>query len=282
MKLRPCLSICSSTTHRETPPPPPPPSKLLLLSDTTSNNISDATTTTTTNSLNNNHSLQKLSAETLTLSVSHLRHTSLKPLNFLAVHNHLLYAATGNLIHVIDVTSFTLLNTVNVAGSSSGSVKSVSFSNGNIFTAHQDKKIRVWKLSENKHHKHIATLPTIGDRILRSVLPKNYVNVRRHRKKLWIEHHDAVSGLALVTDHGSADRTVRIWQRERDGKFCCLRVLDGYKRPVQSLVVHLGETMFRVKPRCTVRVFSDIGDGDIRMLSITDLNYPSSMSTHVS
>ncbi|KAJ9549504.1 hypothetical protein OSB04_022047, partial [Centaurea solstitialis] len=413
MKLQPWLSICSSTTHHQ--PPSPSISKL---SDTTTNNISHTVTSAgngweqvctisqTAATAAAITGFQKLSLETLTLTVS-------DHVNFLAVHNRLLYAAAGNLIHVIDIASFALLTTVNVAGSSSGSVKSVTFSNGNIFTAHQDNKIRVWKLTENGHHKRIATLPTFKDRLIRSVSPKNYVHVRRHRKKLWIEHHDAVSGLALVTDRlmcsvswdkylkiwrtsdfrcvesikahddainavvaaadgtiytasadrrikvwgkglkkygliatldkhtsavntlalnddgsvlfsgsgegsifvwgkehggnrtvltgtlsghskailclvtfsdlllsGSADRTVRIWQRGREGKFCCLKVLDGYKRPVRSLVADLGETASGSDPTCTLRVFSDIGDGDIRMLSIKDLNYPNSMSTH--
>ncbi|KAI3787266.1 hypothetical protein L1987_41614 [Smallanthus sonchifolius] len=160
MKLRPLLSIFSSTSDGQSPTPPP--SKLLLLSDSSSN-ISDATTSSLP--------LREFPTGTLTLSVSHLPITYLKPLpaglKFLAVHNHLLYAATGNLIHVIDTSSFALLDTFSVARSSSGSIKSVAFSNGNIYTSHQDNKIRVWKLTENKRHKRIATLPTLEDRLLR-------------------------------------------------------------------------------------------------------------------
>nr|XP_043639822.1 protein JINGUBANG-like [Erigeron canadensis] len=405
MKLRPFISICSTNTTNTTPQAPPPPLKKLVSSNTNTINISHTT------------------IGGLTLTISHQRITSLKPLpschvDILAIHDNLLYAATGNLIHLIDATSFAILDTFSDQGSSSGSVKSVTFSNGHIFTAHQDNKIRVWKLIENKyyHHKHIATLPTFEDRLFRSVLPKNYVQVRRHCKKLWIQHQDAVSGLALVTEQlicsvswdrylkiwqasdfrcldsikvhddavnsvvvsvngtiftgsadckikiwgkvfgkyklivtlekhksavnalalnedgsllfsggsdrvimvwvkehgsnnymvlaaslrghlkavlclvyvcdllfsGSADRTVRIWQRGCEGKFCCLKVLDGYERPVRSLVVDRGIAKFgsKVGPNF-VRVFSECSNGVIRMVTIEDLSLSNSVSTYV-
>ncbi|KAI3694173.1 hypothetical protein L1987_77134 [Smallanthus sonchifolius] len=415
MKLRPLLSIFSSTSDGQSPTPPP--SKLLVPSDSSSN-ISDATTTTTSFSL----PLRQFSPGNLTLSLSHLPLTSLKPLpaslKFLAVHNHLLYAATGNLIHVLDTSSFALLDTFSVARSSSGCVKSVAFSNGNIYTSHQDNKIRVWKLTENKRHKRIATLPTLEDRLLRSVLPKNYVNVRRHRKKLWIEHHDAVSGLAVITDQlmcsaswdkylkiwntsdlrcvesikahddainavivasdgtiftgsadrrikvwakpkairkygliatlekhksavnalalnddgsvlfsggcdrvvlvwdkehgsncmvlsevlrghskailclinvsnllfsGSADRTVRVWQRRYEGKFYCFKVLEGYERPVRSLVADHGEatSSSETNYKSNIRVFSESPNGVIKLIAIKGLNIFDSVPIHV-
>lgn len=125
-----------------------------------------------------------------------------------------------------------------VAGSSSVSVKSVTFSNGNIFTAHQDNKIRVWKLTENKRHKHITTLPTLKDWLLRSTLPKNYINVRRHRKKLWIEHNDAVSGLSVITNEFicsvSWDKYLKIWNTS---DFRCVQSVKAHDDAINDVVV---------------------------------------------
>ncbi|KAL4570142.1 hypothetical protein LXL04_025793 [Taraxacum kok-saghyz] len=232
--------------------PTPPPSKLLIFSDTTT----IATTTIISCSLQSNHS-----PETLALTVSHLRLSTLTSLpvshvNFLAVHNHRLYAATGDLINVIDTTSLALIDTFSVAGSSSGSVKSVTFSNGNIYTAHQDNKIRVWKSTENKRHKHIATLPTFEDRLLRSVLPKNYVNVRRHRKKLWVEHHDAVSGLALISDQlmcsVSWDKYLKIW---RISDLRCVESIKAHDDAINAVVVAADSTIFTGSADCRIKVW---------------------------
>uniref|UniRef100_A0A3Q7I2G9 Uncharacterized protein n=1 Tax=Solanum lycopersicum TaxID=4081 RepID=A0A3Q7I2G9_SOLLC len=87
---------------------------------------------------------------------------SLNPRNahvtFLAMHNNLLYAASSNKINIFELINFTLIDTFNNKDPSSGSAKSVIFLDGKIFAAHQDCKIRVWKLSPNKQHKLIATL----------------------------------------------------------------------------------------------------------------------------
>lgn len=318
------------------------------------------------------------------------------------MHSNHLYAAIGNIVHVIDTTSFILLDTFNVARTSSGSVTSVTFSNGYIFTAHRDKKVRVWKLTKNKGHQHIAMLPTLEDRLQHLCLPRNYVNTRRHKKKLWIEHYDVVSRLVVINEKlicsvswdkymkiwnvgdfrcvqsikahddaindvivsadgevftgsadgkikiwasvfgrygliatlekhktasvnalalneagsmlfsgasdrvifvwskvkgsdgmvlngvlrghykailclinvrdllfsGSADRTVRIWRRDYKGKFCCLKVLDGYERPVTSIAVDWSETTFESKGRFNVRVFCESSNGVIKISMI--------------
>ncbi|KVH88938.1 protein JINGUBANG [Cynara cardunculus var. scolymus] len=274
MKLRSLLSTCSATICTTTTTPQkensePPQPKLLFYE--TSSTISDATTAATSPSLDTSYnyssgsslhsnlslqtlpsvpSLQKFSPDTLNLTVSHGYLTSLKPspaahVNFLAVHNHLLYAASGNRIHVFNTTTFALLETLTVNNSSSGSVKSVTFQNGNVLTSHQDSKIRVWKLMENKRHKQSATLPTLEDRLLRSILHKNYVNVRRHRRRLWIQHQDAVTGLAVINDNlmcsVSWDKYLKIW---KTSNFRCVESIKAHDDAINAVVVAADGTIY--------------------------------------
>ncbi|MCL7038539.1 hypothetical protein MKW94_010480 [Papaver nudicaule] len=319
-------------------------------------------------------SLQKsLSPETLkNLNVSHHCLFSFRQthqITCLVVSSNLLYVASGHEINVFDLNNNTHVSTFNDAQSDSGSVKSITFSGGKIFTAHQDCKIRVWKFltaKECNSHKLIATLPTLNDRLCWFVLPKNYVRVRRHKKQLWIQHSDAVSGvyvnngliysvswdkclkiwrskdlvclesvkahddavnsvsadkrirvwgkgfndnkkhsliatlekhksvvnaLALSADgsvlfsgacdrhrgailclinvcdllvSGSADRTIRVWQRRGDSQeYCCLAVLEGHEKPVKSLVAVSGGMS-----EGSVTICSGSLDGEVKVWQI--------------
>ncbi|XP_057804234.1 protein JINGUBANG-like [Salvia miltiorrhiza] len=239
MKVRSWLSTCSSATCIATsdaaaPSPPltlfPPPKS--LFSDTSSSSYSD--NSQTNSSIQSNLSLLTLpslpSLQKLTLSPLNPSATTsaaaLLPLrgrahvHFLALHNRLLYAALGDQIHVYETLTNTLVDTFNAASDATGAAKSIAFRGGRILTAHQDCKIRVWKLNDQKKHKLVATLPTLEDRLRRFILPQNYVRVRRHKQRLWIQHHDAVSGLAAIDDHRrevnliasiSWDRSIKIW-----------------------------------------------------------------------
>ncbi|EPS64168.1 hypothetical protein M569_10613, partial [Genlisea aurea] len=144
--------------------------------------------------------------------------------NFLAIHSSLLYAAVGDEINVYDITDNSLADTFNDdnAKQSTGTVKSLVFAAGKIFSAHQDGKIKVWILTDQKKHKLAATLPTLEDRMRNFIFPKNYTQIRRHRKKLSIEHYDAVSSLASFPSHHSIiasvswDRSIKIWRGEEN------------------------------------------------------------------
>lgn len=111
-----------------------------------------------------------------------------------------------------------------------GAVKAlVASSDHKLISAHQDHKIRVWRVDHtfSNHQQritHLATLPTLSDRAIKLLLPKNHVQVRRHKKCTWIHHVDAVSALALSPDESllysvSWDRTLKIW---RTADFKCL------------------------------------------------------------
>ncbi|XP_016445525.2 protein JINGUBANG-like [Nicotiana tabacum] len=165
---------------------------------------------------------------TLTPQISHL-----------AIHNNILYAASLNEITVFDLKTYEQIDTFSHQTISSfGIVKSIAFSKTKIFTAHQDCKIRVWQLppSSEKHQLH-STLPTLKDRIRRGISPKNYVQIRRHKQKLWIEHADTVSGLAVNEElmySVSWDKTFKIWNMSN---FTCLESVIGHVDALNAIVV---------------------------------------------
>ncbi|KAF8098621.1 hypothetical protein N665_0262s0009 [Sinapis alba] len=119
-----------------------------------------------------------------------------------------------------------------------GAVKSLVILADKLFTAHQDQKIRVWKINDvveeeaeasNKKYMHLATMPTMSDRLAKCLMPNNQVQIRRHKKASWVHHVDAVSGLALSRDGTllysvSWDRTLKIW---RTTDFKCLESITN-------------------------------------------------------
>ncbi|PSS13625.1 Myosin heavy chain kinase [Actinidia chinensis var. chinensis] len=275
MKLRSWLSTCSSATSISTADdvvsPPSQTTLNLLFSDTSS--ASPSSQDTGSSSLQSNLSLQTLPSvpslqklypdQTLTLSLPSLSQhhllASLKPrsrhVTALALHHNLLYAASGNEINVFDANSYALVDTFNGKDSSSGSVKSVTFCNGKVLTAHQDCKIRVWKLLETKRHKLVATLPTVTDYFRHLIFPKNHVKIRRHRKRLWIEHHDAVSGLAVANNlicSVSWDKCLKIWSVP---DFRCVQSIKAHDDAINAVVVSIDGTIYTASADRRIKVW---------------------------
>ncbi|KAM6569777.1 hypothetical protein CsatB_017762 [Cannabis sativa] len=131
----------------------------------------------------------------------------------------------------------------NIVLAGNGAVKSLVVSGDKLFSAHQDNKIRVWKIEnenedssrEDKNNQHamkytrLATLPTLGDRAAKLLLPKNQVKIRRHKSCTWVHHVDTVSALALSPDDRflysvSWDRTLKLW---RTTDFKCLESITN-------------------------------------------------------
>ncbi|CAN6578285.1 unnamed protein product [Malus baccata var. baccata] len=108
----------------------------------------------------------------------------------------------------------------NMVAAGKGAVKSLAISGDKLFSAHQDHKIRVWKINSQEPDLQkclrLATLPTLGDRASKLLMPKNHVHIRRHKKCTWVHHVDTVSALALSSDElllysVSWDRTLKVW-----------------------------------------------------------------------
>lgn len=174
----------------------------------------------------------------------------------LAVHHNLLYAASLNLINVYDLSSnYTHIDAFNES-SDSGFVKSITFNGSNVFTAHQDCKIRVWLTTPSKRHRLISSLPTVKDRLRRCIVPKNYVSVRRHRKSLWIQHNDTVSGLAVNEKFMysvSWDKSFKIW--DLSSGYRCLESVNAHEDAINAVVVSNDGTVYTASADGCIKVW---------------------------
>ncbi|KAI3498112.1 hypothetical protein L1887_33865 [Cichorium endivia] len=139
-------------------------------------------------------------------------------------------------------------------GHGRGSVKALVTVGSMIFTAHQDSKIRVWKVSRNLENifKFVDTLPTNKDYLGKFMKRSHYIQSRRHHKHLWIEHSDTISCLAVHDNliySGSWDRTLKIW---RLSDFKCLESIKAHDDAINALTTSKGT------------VFSASADGKIK------------------
>ncbi|VFR02295.1 unnamed protein product [Cuscuta campestris] len=142
-------------------------------------------------------------------------------------------------------------------GQGDGSVKAVLTVGNRVFTAHQDSRIRVWKVSssssspssesgkeEENAFRLVNSLPTRKDYLGRFLKQSNYVQTRRHHKKLWIEHADSISCLAAHNGFlfsGSWDKTLKVW-RVSDLK--CLESIMAHDDAINALQVASDGTLY--------------------------------------
>ncbi|KAL0464486.1 UNVERIFIED_CONTAM: protein JINGUBANG [Sesamum latifolium] len=123
-------------------------------------------------------------------------------------------------------------------GQGDGSVKALVSAGNKVFTAHQDSRIRVWKVSRSSENvfKLVDTLPTTKDYLGKFMKQSNYVQTRRHHKRLWIEHADSISCLAVshgLIYSGSWDKTLKVW---RTSDFKCLESIKAHDDAINGLV----------------------------------------------
>lgn len=111
-----------------------------------------------------------------------------------------------------------------------------------MFTAHQDSRIRVWKVSRRSENvfRLVDSLPTTKDYLGKFMKQSNYVQTRRHHKRLWIEHADSISCLAVnngLIYSGSWDKTLKVW---RISDLKCLESIKAHDDAINALVASKG------------------------------------------
>ncbi|XP_050232239.1 protein JINGUBANG [Mercurialis annua] len=139
-------------------------------------------------------------------------------------------------------------------GQGDGSVKALVAVGNRVFTAHQDSRIRVWKVSRSSENvfKLVDTLPTTKDYVRKFMKQSNYVQTRRHHKKLWIEHADSISCLTVDNGYiysGSWDKSLKVW-RVSDLK--CIESIKAHDDAINGVVA------------CNGVVYSASADGKIK------------------
>ncbi|CAM0885245.1 unnamed protein product [Alopecurus aequalis] len=133
-------------------------------------------------------------------------------------------------------------------GCGEGTVKALAAAGGRVFSAHQDGRVRVWRVSRRgtsteNTFKLVAVLPTTRDYLSRVFRQTSYVRTRRGaRRKLWIEHADSISCLAVsmqdgVVYSGSWDRTLKVW-RMSDLK--CLESVRAHDDAINAVAADRG------------------------------------------
>ncbi|KAK7389152.1 hypothetical protein VNO78_23985 [Psophocarpus tetragonolobus] len=184
--------------------------------------------------------------------------TSLKTLTphitCLAIHRNLLYAASVNLINVFDLSHYSLLDAFNQSPAS-GFVKSITFTNSRVITAHQDRKIRVWFITPAKRHRLLSSLPTLADRLRCCILPRNYVSVRRHKSSLWIKHCDTVSGLAVnqrFMYSVSWDKSFKVWDLI---SYRCLESVKAHDDAINAVAVNSDGAVYTASADGSIKVW---------------------------
>ncbi|CAI8597692.1 unnamed protein product [Vicia faba] len=211
----------------------------------------------------NNHHHHHHTSHLITTLKSHNTSSYISSLTLFG--KFLLTGSSDREITTWNITTSEEQNSTNKVVAGNGAVKSLviqSNTNSNtLFSAHQDHKIRVWKLTNDQKYTHLATLPTLGDRASKILIPKNHVQIRRHKKCTWVHHVDTVSSLALSKDGNllysvSWDRTIKIW-RTRD--FTCLEsITNAHDDAVNAVVVSYDGVVYSGSADKRIKVWKNL------------------------
>ncbi|XP_066349971.1 protein JINGUBANG-like [Miscanthus floridulus] len=187
-----------------------------------------------------------------------------------SLHGGLVVVARPACVALHDLSTLEATSTSDAAdaAAAAGSVKCVAHLHGGsggaaaaaAVTGHQDGRLRLWRVSSRSpaRLRLAAALPTVSDRLRRFPVPSNHVTVRRHHRRLWIEHADAVSGVAASADGRllfsvSWDKTLKVWALP---SLRCLQSLPAHDDAVNAVAVAPDGTVYTASADKRVRVWA--------------------------
>lgn len=174
-------------------------------------------------------------------------------------------------------------------GCGHGAVKALVTVGDRVVSAHQDQRIRVWKRSKGGAtvFKLAATMPTVKDCMVGAMSQKNYVQTRRHHRRLWIEHADAISCLAVSAVvkkrrkrcyfmySGSWDRTFKVW---RLSDFKCMESTRAHDDAINAVAVGPCGYLYTASADATVKVWSKPAGSESHGLVATMVGHSASVN----
>ncbi|KAG6397359.1 hypothetical protein SASPL_143526 [Salvia splendens] len=100
---------------------------------------------------------------------------------------------------------------------------------------------------------------------------KNYVKIHRHKQNLWIQHADAVSGLAVDGDRGelysiSWDKSFKTWKTSSD--MACIDSVGSAHSEAVNAVAFSGGIVYTGSANGKIKVWRALASGDRRKRSL--------------
>ena len=130
------------------------------------------------------------------------------------------------------------------------------------------------KKSGSSSYKLLGTLPSAKDFLINAIASeKNYVQIRRHYSRLWIQHVDTITSLVVEPDgsllySGSWDKTVKVWKLS---KMKCIQSIKAHDDAVNAMMIgRENGILYTASADKTVKGWKKIGERRVLMWRIDE------------
>ncbi|KAI5082635.1 hypothetical protein GOP47_0002378 [Adiantum capillus-veneris] len=144
-------------------------------------------------------------------------------------------------------------------------IKALLVTDNTIFSAHKDHKIRVWhrpNADGSTIYRLLKTLPSATDYLRNLILSKRYIQIRRHHKRLWIQHVDTITAMAidstsLLLYSASWDKSFKVWNLRN---MRCVQTVKAHDDAINAIVVspHSDNLIYTASADSTIKIWKKL------------------------